>query len=101
MTRAFRSGYYDGRPRAGQVHRIHIIREDGPRPGRQAMCGQHAWKVTNSTPVVIDPMPAEPPDGLTWCPHCIGRLAEVLGVLWQIAGFLARLDHAEPTHLET
>lgn len=90
MARAVHSGYVDGRPRAGQVRRVHIIREDGPRPGRQAMCGQHAWACTDSTPVVLDPMPLQPPDGLAWCPHCLGRLAERLDALWWLGEELAR-----------
>lgn len=90
-VRAIHSGYYDGHPRAGQVRRVHIIREDGPRPGRDAMCGQAARKVTNATPVVLDPMPLRPPDGLEWCPHCLGRLAEHLGALGWLGENLARM----------
>lgn len=100
MTRAVHSGYVDGRPRAGQVRRVHIIREDGPRPGRQAMCGQHAWACTDSTPVVLDPMPLQPPDGLAWCPHCLGRLAERLDALLWLGEQLARRT-AELTLKET
>lgn len=90
-ARAVHSGYYDGRPRAGQVRRVHIVREDGPRPGQDAMCGQAARPVTNATPVVIDPMPPHPPDGLEWCPHCLGRLAERLGALPWLGEQLARM----------
>lgn len=95
MTRAVHSGYVTGATRAGQVRRCHIIREDGPRPGQSAMCGQGVWPVTRSTPIVLDPMPSVPPDGLTWCPHCIGRLAEHLGALDDLAAQLAALDPKE------
>ncbi|WUI02077.1 hypothetical protein OHR68_09805 [Spirillospora sp. NBC_00431] len=90
MARAIHSGYYDGHPRAGQVRRAHIIREDGPARGLTAMCGQGVWPTTNATPVVLDPMPVRPPDGLTWCPHCLGRLAERLDALWWLGEQLAR-----------
>ena len=90
MARAAHSGYYDGHPRAGQVRRVHVIREDGPRPGDDAMCGQAVRKVTNATPVVLDPMPLQPPDGLAWCPHCLGRLAEHLDALRWLGEQLAR-----------
>lgn len=89
MARAYHSGYYDGQRRAGQVKRLHIIREDGKWPGRQSMCGQPAWRVRNSTPVVLDPMPNTPPAGLTWCPSCVGHLAERMGALDLFAAELA------------
>jgi hypothetical protein len=92
-ARAAHSGYYDGHPRAGQVRRVHIIREDGPRPGDDAMCGQAVRKVTHATPVVLDPMPLQPPDGLAWCPHCLGRLAEALDALRWLGEQLARRAH--------
>jgi len=85
-------GYYTGSKRAGQVRRVHIIRENGPagwEAGEQTECGQHAWTVQHSEPVIIDPLPDQPPEGLTWCPKCIGLLAERLGVLGRVASDLA------------
>jgi hypothetical protein len=99
-ARAPRAVYHDyvtGARRGGQVRRLHIVREDGPRgwePGKQTLCGQHAWAVTRSQPRIIDPIPARPPDGLRWCPKCIGHLAEVLGLLDDIAGEIAGYDPA-------
>ena len=93
--RAVYHDYYAGRARARQVRRLHVIREDGPlgwESGKQTLCGQHAWQVRNSQPVVIDPMPARPPEGLRWCPKCIGHLAEALGLLDDIAGEVAAYD---------
>jgi hypothetical protein len=99
VTRAIHSGYVDGHPRAGQVRRLHIVREDHPSGRQHAMCGQPVWKVTNATPVVLDPMPLQPPDGLAWCPHCLGRLAERLDASWWLGEQLARwtIDHPEET----
>lgn len=95
-TRAIHSGYYTGATRAGQVRRVHIIRDGGGPDRPTAMCGQGIWPTTNSIPVVLDPMPTRPPDGLAWCPHCLGRLAEHLGALDDIAARLARLDMKDP-----
>lgn len=95
MTRAVYHDYVAGARRGGQVRRLHIIREHGPAgwdPGKQTLCGQHAWAVTRSDPVIIDPAPARPPEGLRWCPKCIGHLAEVLGLLDDIAGEVTAYD---------
>lgn len=92
--RAMYRGYYDRR-RAGQVRRLHVIREEGPgywSPGSMTWCGQLAGAATHSDPVILDPMPAEPPEGLSWCPKCIGQLAELLGLLGEIAASLAAYD---------
>lgn len=89
MARAvYRSYVHDGR-RAGQVTRCHILREDGPWAGKASLCGQNQWDVTNSRTVLIDPMPATPPAGLSWCPPCVGRLAERAGRLDAVAAGLA------------
>jgi hypothetical protein len=93
MARAFYRSYVHGQRRAGQVTRFHIVREDGKWAGKQALCGTHFWGVTNSEPVIFDPMPAEPPAGLSWCPMCVGHLAERLGTL----NLLARELAAPPT----
>ncbi len=83
MTRAFYRGYQSPR-----VTRLHVMREDGRFPGRSALCGVHGWGVRRSEPVIVDPMPAVPPPGLSWCPACVGRLAERRGLL---AGWAAEL----------
>lgn len=89
-VRAMYRGYStrSGR-RAGQVRRLHIVREDGKFPGRQAECGVAGWDVRDSPAVVLDPMPAAPPDGLSWCPACVGKAAERVGLLDQWAAALA------------
>lgn len=35
------------------------------------------------------PTPAVPPAGLSWCPTCVGRLAERAGALGRVAAELA------------
>jgi hypothetical protein len=99
--RAVYRGYYQSGKRAGQVTRLHIIREDGPRgairegrvrgvpAGSQTLCGQGALKHRNSDPVIISPMPAEPPEGLSWCPKCVGCQAELSGLIGEFAARLA------------
>jgi hypothetical protein len=89
MARAFYRGYVDGGPRAGQVKRLHVMREDGKFAGRQSLCGTHGWDVTRSQTVVIDPMPGVAPEGLAWCPTCIGWLADCLDRIDAIASDLA------------
>ena len=94
-ARGLYRGYWSGGKRAGQVRRLHIIREGGPKgwaPGKQTMCGQGAWDVTHSDAVILDPLPDRPPDGLAWCPKCIGHLAERLGLLEEIGSSLAAYD---------
>lgn len=86
--RAYHSGYTPAR-RAGQVRRIHIIREDGKFPGHLTMCGQPAWSAKNAPAVIINPMPPTPPTGLRWCPSCVGHLAERVGQLNNVAATLA------------
>jgi hypothetical protein len=98
-VRAFFRGYHaaTGR-RAGQVGRLHIMREDGKFPGRQALCGVHGWGVTHSPPVILNPMPAAPPDGLAWCRSCIGHAADLVGQLDAFARIIAALN--EPARQE-
>jgi hypothetical protein len=84
VTRAFHRGY-----RSSRTTRLHIMREDGTFPGRSGLCGTHGWAVTRSETVVLDPMPDVPPAGLSWCPLCVGRAAELAGVLGQVAAGLA------------
>ena len=79
--------------RAGQVRRLHVIREEGPRGwdnserGNQTMCGQGAWNVQDS-PAMVRDTPHPLPEGLTWCPKCVGHAAELLGRLDEIARLL-------------
>jgi hypothetical protein len=95
--RAVYRGYWTGGKRAGQVRRLHVIREEGPagwEAGKLTWCGQQVWAVTHSDPVILSPMPARPPEGLEWCPKCVGHLAELLGLLGEIAASLAAYDPA-------
>ena len=73
--RAFYRSYHSRTGRAGQVKRLHIIREDGKFPGRQGWCGIHATSVTDSDAVILNALPYVPPDGLTWCGNCVIALA--------------------------
>jgi len=73
--RAFYRSYIDNGERAGQVKRLHVMREDGTRPGQQGWCGTQAGDVTNSGAVVLHALPHVPPDGLTWCGNCVIALA--------------------------
>jgi hypothetical protein len=93
-VRTVERGYYDnGAKRAGQVRRVHIIREEGPRgwdasDGKhQTWCGQSAWNGRNSRPIIRD-APHHLPAGLKWCPKCTGHLAEQLGRLEEVARLL-------------
>jgi hypothetical protein len=94
VARAVYRGYWQGGRRSARVTRLHVIREDSPGRVRvQTWCGQGAGTHRNSEPVIFDPMPAAPPEGLKWCPQCIGHLAEQCGVLGDVA---ARLAAREP-----
>lgn len=75
-ARAFYSGY-----RSSMVRRVHIMREDGRWAGGQGLCGIAGRATAKSPVVVLDPMPDTPPAGLTWCPSCMGHLAERAGML--------------------
>ena len=90
-ARAVYRGYWQGGRRSARVTRLHIIREDGARH-LSMWCGQSAGPHRNSEPVIIDPMPPLPPAGLSWCPACIGHLAEQFGVLGDVAARLAGHD---------
>lgn len=78
MTRAFYRPY----PGRGTV--LHVMREDGPFPGKQGECGAPGWS-GRTTPVILDPIPGKPPEGVTWCATCVGRLARRLGILAPVA----------------
>lgn len=105
MTRAFYRSYHEGSGRrAGQVKRLHILREapvpdqrrSFAKPETQAECYTSAWQGQNSEPVFLDPMPRVPPAGLRWCAHCLGRLADRLGVLNEVGALLAKQQPAAP-----
>lgn len=89
MPIAVHRSYVDGGRLAKNVRRLHILREEGEWAGKQSLCGQAMWSGSRSGPVIYNPMPATPPNGLAWCPLCVGRLAERLGVLAEIASSLA------------
>lgn len=95
--RAFYRGYSaaTGR-RAKQVRRLHIMREDGNFAGQQGLCGTHGWGVTQSPAIILDPVPAEPPAGLSWCNSCIGHAAHLVGVLDDTAAAIAALHELGP-----
>jgi hypothetical protein len=80
-ARAFYRSYVHNQNRSKLVLHLHIMREDGRFAGKQAECGTSGWGHRKSEPVVIDPMPATPPPGLSWCPPCVGRLAARMGRL--------------------
>jgi hypothetical protein len=92
-VRAFYRGYSaaTGR-RATQVRNLHVMREDGKFAGKQGLCGAPGWGVTHSPPVIVDPMPSEPPAGLMWCRACIGHAAHLVGQLEAFARIIAALD---------
>jgi hypothetical protein len=92
MARAVYRGYWQGGKRSARVTRLHVIREGGKNPWLETWCGQAATQHKNSEPVIFDPMPAAPPEGLAWCPKCIGHLAERYGLLGDIAESLAAYD---------
>lgn len=87
--RAFHSGYYEGSGRSDRVKRLHIMREDGSFPGRSALCGTNGWNCQRAPRVIDDPMPATPPAGLAWCPACVGKAAEKVGLIDAFAAQIA------------
>lgn len=92
------TAYYRSAGNAGGlVNRLHILRTTPfTRPNinrdrhmtKQGFCGQAAYS-TRTTPIMITPLPQTPPPGLAWCPLCIGRYAEHLGVLGELAQAVA------------
>jgi len=100
-ARAVYRGYVHGGRRAGQVRRLHVIRDTpvahhGDRAcwprAEYTWCGQSAGLHQKSAPQVISPLPDRPPEGLAWCPACIGHLAEYYGLLGEVAASLAAYD---------
>lgn len=82
VAKAFYRDYPASSPRrAGQVRVCHVLREDGKWAHKQAECSAAAWDHRDSRAVMLDPMPAAPPEGLRWCPRCVGLLAQRMGRL--------------------
>lgn len=91
---AFHSGFT-----GKMVTRLHVLRDvptrrkayPSPVPAGRAegWCGTPATPTLRAPVVYLDPMPSCPPEGLCWCPMCLGRLAERLGLLDQIGVLLA------------
>jgi hypothetical protein len=55
----------------------------------QGWCGTSACNTTRSVTQFLDPLPARPPEGLDWCPKCLGHLAKRLGLLTVVGEMLA------------
>lgn len=101
-ARAMHRGYVKGGHRSALVRRLHVIRDTPVRSqsvdgrdgaaGSRTWCGQGTGPHQNSEPVVVSPMPDQPPGDLAWCPACIGHLAEYYGLLGEIAASLAAYD---------
>lgn len=90
MARAFYRDYpEDAEHLSRRIKRLHIVREDGKRPGHNGYCGIQVGDVTRSTAGIIDPMPVVAPQGLHWCGKCVGEHAERIGQLDIIAAVLA------------
>ena len=89
-----RSYVQDGN-RAGQVQRVHVVREHGPkdRDGQSTLCGQHTYAVRQSEGIIRE-APHELPEGLSWCPKCVGLLAEQSGRTAEIAALLGLTEVA-------
>lgn len=84
-----RSYVQDGH-RAGQVQRVHVVREHGPRgalPGTYTLCGQSTGTHRQSEGIIRD-APHDLDPGLSWCPKCVGLLAGQLGRTAEIAVLL-------------
>lgn len=100
---AYYSGYYDsatrrgGKP-AGQVRRAHLVAppEEFRRSVREtAFCGTYAHDTTHAPKAVIE-APYTLPEGIVWCPTCIGRAGEALGIIdLLVAAVLAAIEDAK------
>lgn len=91
-VRTCQRSYVRAGHRAGQVQRVHVVREQGPRgwedkPGTQTLCGQSTRLHRKSEGVIRD-APHGLPEGLSWCPKCVGLLAEQLGRTAEVARLL-------------
>lgn len=99
-VRTVERGYPSGASRRSRrVTRVHVIREEQPRDWRggdsaHTWCGQHAYDVTGSRALVRE-APHPLPEGLAWCPKCVGHLAEHAGRLGEVARLLG-LEAGKP-----
>lgn len=90
MSKAFYRALDIGEGKRGdRVTRLHIVREDGRRPGTGGYCSSTIGLHRGSRAVIIEPMPVTPPAGLKWCPTCVGQHAEREGQLRTFAAILA------------
>lgn len=69
--------------------RVLLTRADPTTP--TMWCGTPAWNVTQSQAVELDPWDRLP-DGFAWCGSCVGKHADWLGVLTELADRLVRLE---------
>lgn len=92
---AFHRGYSTRTPDklAGQVRKLHVLRPElvgtPPNQHEAGLCGIHAWNVTDSPRIGLDPFPVSPPHGLTWCPACLGHAAARCGLTDTLARLVA------------
>lgn len=75
--------------RGDKVTRLHIVREDGRRPGTGGYCPASLGIHKGSRAIILEPLPVTPPAGLKWCPTCVGQHAERAGQLHTFAAILA------------
>ena len=93
MTAAIRTcqrSYVQDGARAGQVRRVHVVRETATRSlsaGDLTLCGQ-GTNTHRQSEGIIRLAPHDLPEGLSWCPTCVGRLAEQLGRTSELAALL-------------
>lgn len=89
LIRTCQRSYVQDGHRAGQVQRVHVVREKGPkdRDGTMTLCGQHTYAVRQSEGIIRD-APHDLPASLSWCPKCVGLLAEQLGRTAEVAALL-------------
>lgn len=85
---AFHRGYHAATKRAGQVRLLHILRPELVNGSPHALCHIHAWDCQQSPRVDLPEFPATPPEGLSWCPRCLGMAAERLGLAQRLASMI-------------
>jgi hypothetical protein len=92
-VRTCQRGYVRDGQRAGQVQRVHVVREHGPKEqhGTSTLCGQFTGAHRQSQGIFRD-APHELPEGLSWCPTCVGKLAEQTGRTAEVAALLGLLE---------
>jgi hypothetical protein len=88
-VRTCQRGYVQDGRRAGQVRRVHVVREEGPKGQRatETLCGQSTGPHVESQAIIRE-APHDLPEGLSWCPTCTGRLAEQQGRTAEVAALL-------------